>query len=216
MRKTICIDFDGVIHDYSNGWQGVDVFGKPVSGAKEGTAALKKAGWSIIIYTTRNDSQALRSWLQDNNISYDNINVNPNQPEGSEKGKLIANVYLDDRGILFDGNWEKAIERTLAFTPWQEAGNECRGTYMNFSVALGALKRGMKVAREGWNGKGMFLYYVSEGRYPVKMEAAKDIADADGMVSYGAYIAMKTAQGNVVPWLASQTDILSDDWVIVL
>lgn len=61
----------------------------------------------------------------------------------------------------------------------------------------------------------MFLYYVSEGRYPVKMDAAKSIADEDGMVNYGAYIAMKTAQGNVVPWLASQTDLLSDDWVIV-
>ena len=61
----------------------------------------------------------------------------------------------------------------------------------------------------------MFLYYVSEGRYPVKMDVAKSIADADGMVEYGAYIAIKTAQGNVVPWLASQTDVLSEDWVIV-
>lgn len=86
---------------------------------------------------------------------------------------------------------------------------------LNFGNALAFLKEGKKVARKGWNGKGMFLYYVSEGRYPVKMEAAKSIADADGMVKYGAYIAMKTAQGNVVPWLASQTDLLSDDWIIV-
>jgi hypothetical protein len=215
MKRTICIDFDGVIHDYSNGWQGVDVFGKAVNGASEGTAALKEYGWMIIIYTTRNDSPALRKWLSDNNIHYDYINENPNQPEGSDKGKLIANVYLDDRGILFDGNWEKAIERTLGFTPWQEAGNSCCSSYMSFSVALNALKRGMKVAREGWNGKGMFIYYVSEGRYPAKMDIAKEIADEDGLVSYGAYIAMKTAQGNVVPWLASQTDLLSEDWVIV-
>lgn len=215
MQKTICIDFDGVIHDYSKGWQGVDVFNKPVNGAKEGTTALREAGWMIIIYTTRNDTPALRAWLEENQITYDHINYNPNQPEGSDKGKLIANVYLDDRGILFDGNWEKAIERTLGFIPWQESGNSCGGTYMSFSVALNALKRGMKVAREGWNGKGMFLYYVSEGRYPVKMDAARDIADTDGMVEYGAYIAMKTAQGNVVPWLASQTDLLSYDWVIV-
>ena len=86
---------------------------------------------------------------------------------------------------------------------------------MNFGEAIIALKQEKKVARKGWNGKGMFLYYVSEGRYPVKMEAAKNIADADGMVNYGAYIAMKTAQGNVVPWLASQTDMLSEDWIIV-
>ena len=213
--KTICIDFDGVIHDYSKGWQGVDVFDRPVNGAKEGTAALKEKGWTIIIYTTRNDTPALRAWLEENSISYDYINVNPNQPEGSDKGKLIANVYLDDRGILFDGNWEEAIEKTFGFTPWQEPGDPSSSSRMNFSIALGALKRGMKVAREGWNGKGMFLYYVSAGRYPVKMEAAKSIADTDGMVEYGAYIAMKTAQGNVVPWLASQTDLLSEDWVIV-
>lgn len=215
MAKTICIDFDGVIHDYSKGWQGVDVFDKPVSGAKEGTAALKGQGWTIIIYTTRNDTPALRQWLQENHITYDHINKNPNQPEGSDKGKLIANVYLDDRGILFGGNWEKAVEKTLNFIPWQESGDACGTECMNFSIALNALKRGMKIARKGWNGKGMFLYYVSADRYPVKMEAAKEIADADGMVEYGAYIAMKTAQGNVVPWLASQTDLLSDDWVIV-
>lgn len=215
MAKTICIDFDGVIHDYSKGWQGVDVFDKPVSGAREGTAALKEQGWMIIIYTTRNDTPALRQWLQENHITYDHINNNPNQPEGSDKGKLIANVYLDDRGILFDGNWEKAVEKTLSFLPWQEPGNKYSGFLMNFSVALNALKGGMKVAREGWNGKGMFLYYVSEGRYPVKMDAAKDIADKDGMVSYGAYIALKTVQGNVVPWLPSQADLLSDDWIIV-
>ena len=85
---------------------------------------------------------------------------------------------------------------------------------MNFGEALEALKQGKKVARHGWNGKGMFLYYVSEGRYPVKMDVAKEIADEEGMVSYGAYIAMKTAQGNVVPWLASQTDMLGEDWVL--
>lgn len=85
----------------------------------------------------------------------------------------------------------------------------------SFSAALNALKKGEKIAREGWNGKGMFLYYVSEDKYPVKMAAVKDIADENGKVSYGAYIAMKTAQGNVVPWVASQTDLLSDDWKIV-
>ena len=86
---------------------------------------------------------------------------------------------------------------------------------MNFGKVIEALKQGKKVTRAGWNGKGMFLYYVSEGKYPAKMEVAKEIADEDGLVSYGAYIAMKTAHGNVVPWLASQTDMLSEDWEII-
>lgn len=85
----------------------------------------------------------------------------------------------------------------------------------DFGEALKFLKGGQCVARKGWNGKNMFLYYVSEGKYPVKMEAAKPLADENGLVSYGAYIAMKTAQGNVVPWLASQTDMLSEDWVLL-
>lgn len=86
---------------------------------------------------------------------------------------------------------------------------------MSFGLAIEAMKKGKKVARRGWNGKGMFLYYVPEGRYPARTDAAKSIAAEDGKVDYGAYIAIKTAQGNVVPWLASQTDMLADDWEIV-
>lgn len=85
-----------------------------------------------------------------------------------------------------------------------------------FGLAIEAAKKGCKIARRGWNGKGMFLYYVPEGRYLARTDAAKSIAAEDGKVDYGAYIAMKIANGNVVPWLASQTDILTDDWVIVV
>jgi len=83
-----------------------------------------------------------------------------------------------------------------------------------FESALHALKHGQKVARKGWNGKGMFLYYVPSNSYPAQTEAARE-AFGD-MVPYGAYIAIKTSQGNVVPWLASQTDLLSEDWEVVL
>lgn len=86
---------------------------------------------------------------------------------------------------------------------------------MSFGQAIEAMKAGKKVARGGWNGKGMFLYYVPEGRYPARTDAAKSIAAEDDKVDYGAYIAMKTAQGNVVPWLASQTDMLAEDWAVV-
>lgn len=86
---------------------------------------------------------------------------------------------------------------------------------MTFGQAIEELKNGKKVARIGWNGKGMFLYHVSPNRYVAITDAAKSFAGSDGKVSYGAYIAIKTAQGDVVPWTASQTDILSNDWVIV-
>lgn len=84
----------------------------------------------------------------------------------------------------------------------------------NFGEALWALKRGERVARAGWNGKGMWLYFVPANSYPAQTEAAKkNIGD---MIPYGAYIAMKTAQGNVVPWLASQTDLIEEDWTVIL
>lgn len=88
---------------------------------------------------------------------------------------------------------------------------------LTFGQALEALKAGHRVAREGWNGKGMYLYLVPENRYAPTTEAGHAIASnhSDGLVPYGAYIAMKTAQENVVPWLASQTDVLADDWSIL-
>lgn len=84
---------------------------------------------------------------------------------------------------------------------------------MTFDNILIDLKLGKKVARKGWNGKGMYIYYVPAQSYPAVTEVAKE--EFGDMVPYGAYIAMKTAQGNVIPWLASQTDILARDWEIV-
>ncbi|PEM65292.1 hypothetical protein CN613_25445 [Bacillus pseudomycoides] len=85
---------------------------------------------------------------------------------------------------------------------------------MNFGQAIEALKQGKKVARKGWNGKGMFLYYVPSASYPPSTDIAKEAFGGQN-VPYGAYIAMKTAQGNVVPWLASQTDVLAEDWEVI-
>ncbi len=81
---------------------------------------------------------------------------------------------------------------------------------MNFGLALEALKQGQAVNRTGWNGRGMFLYLVPANTYPAQTNVAKGLIGEN--VEYGSYIAMKTAQGNVVPWLASQTDVLADDW----
>ena len=77
------------------------------------------------------------------------------------------------------------------------------------------VKRKQRIARKGWNGKGMFLYYVPENKYLAVTKAGKEIADNNLKVNYGAYIAMYTAQKNVVPWLASQTDMLSEDYYII-
>lgn len=86
-------------------------------------------------------------------------------------------------------------------------------TELSFGTALTRLKDGKKLQRAGWNGKGMYLYHVPAQSYPAVTEIAR--AEFGELVPYGAYIAMKTAQNNVVPWLASQTDILADDWQVI-
>jgi hypothetical protein len=76
------------------------------------------------------------------------------------------------------------------------------------------MKQDKKVARAGWNGKNMFLYYVPSNCYPSQTEIAKE--EFGNHVDCGAYIAMKPASGPIViGWLASQTDMLSEDWQIV-
>jgi len=88
---------------------------------------------------------------------------------------------------------------------------------MDFGNAITAMKSGKKVSRSGWNGKGMFLYYVPANSYPASGNTLGTMKGVfpDDMVPYGAYIAMKTAQNNVVPWLASQTDVLAEDWQVL-
>lgn len=71
---------------------------------------------------------------------------------------------------------------------------------MNFGHALQALKEGHKIARSGWNGKSMWL--------------GLQVPDEHSKMSL-PYIYMFTADERLVPWLASQTDMLADDWMIV-
>jgi len=86
---------------------------------------------------------------------------------------------------------------------------------LSFSSALRYLKDGNKLARKGWNGKDMFLYLVPGSRFIVNRAPLNAIYPEGTEIDYHAHIDMKTAQGYCVPWLASQADLLSDDWVIV-
>ena len=85
----------------------------------------------------------------------------------------------------------------------------------SFGVALAHLKSGGKVAREGWNGKGMFLFLVPGSTFKVNRPPLLGIYEEGTEIQYHAHIDMKTAQGYVVPWLASQSDLLAEDWVSV-
>lgn len=82
----------------------------------------------------------------------------------------------------------------------------------SFSDALEALKLGARVQRAGWNGKGMFLFLIPGSTFEVNRPPLLGIYPAGTVVNYCPHIDMKTADDKIVPWLASQTDILADDW----
>ena len=63
---------------------------------------------------------------------------------------------------------------------------------MDFGSAIMNMKEGHKVARKGWNGKGMFLYHVPAAKYKRCTESSRCIADKIDMIDFGAYIEMKT------------------------
>ena len=86
---------------------------------------------------------------------------------------------------------------------------------MDFGKAIEALKEGKRVARAGWNGKGMFLFLVNGSNFVVNREPLLSILGEGAMVTYRPHIDMKDAEGKVVPWLASQTDMLAEDWAEV-
>jgi hypothetical protein len=79
---------------------------------------------------------------------------------------------------------------------------------MSFGLAIEAMKKGRKVARVGWNGKGMWLHLVRF--YGVIGGCAEGSVPMEQL----PYIQMKTVDDKLVPWLASQTDMLADDWQI--
>ena len=76
---------------------------------------------------------------------------------------------------------------------------------MTFGVAIDALHLDQKVCRAGWNGKGMYLFLVKGSEWTF----TNGKNDNHPLLPF---IAMKTATGEVVPWLASQTDVLARDW----
>ena len=108
------------------------------------------------------------------------------------------------------------------------------GEIGSFGQALKSLKSGFLVTRKGWNGKGMFIFMRPADQLPIQF-VVKDIKSLptgvkqyyaqdlecisekpeEDTVEFTAYLCMKAADGTIVNgWLASQTDMLSDDWMI--
>ena len=113
---------------------------------------------------------------------------------------------------------DDAMSKNVGNIP--EAGARVSRLLGDFGEALYHLKIGKKVCRSGWNGKGMFICRVKADQYVIPFPPYEDFKgdNSEGSpesVKLLPWIGMKTAQREFVPWLASQTDLLAEDWELV-
>jgi len=138
----------------------------------------------------------------------------PNDENGSDEGYLVE--YLDGGEVNHPNH--------VGYISWspkkvfERAYRKVSG--MTFGLAIEAAKKGYKIARNGWNGKGMFIYIVNGTILEKQLlrgevsNVMKDVLVPE--VKICSHFDMKAADGSiVVGWLASQTDMLSEDWLIV-
>lgn len=135
----------------------------------------------------------------------------PSDEDGADEGYLVEYT---------DGGKPNHPDHAgyISWSPKEQFDNAYRKTDgLSFGMAVEALKLGERVARSGWNGKGMWLVLdpgsiVSEAR----VGSAYHRAGITGAFAINGHIDMKTATGEMQPgWLASQTDMLADDWQII-
>lgn len=147
---------------------------------------------------TRGDYNDYRNW------------VLPANEDGTDAGYLVE--YLD--------GGKPNDDRHAGYISWSPkaqfdaAYRDCSG--IACGLAIEALKHGARVARAGWNGKGMWLTLVSgwNGSLTGTLQTSTLVMPPE-WVGYANFIAMYTADQVLVPWLPSQTDILAEDWVIL-
>ncbi len=111
-KPIVAVDLDGTILSYDS-WKGRDHFGQPVAGVVAGLQRLRDKGAIIIVYTCRGNLSGIVDALTEHKIPFDYINSNPLSPNDGSR-KIVADVYLDDRGIRFK-DWTTAPEEVLSF-----------------------------------------------------------------------------------------------------
>ena len=93
--------------------------------------------------------------------------------------------------------------------------DELRKGNGSFGSAVEALKIGKKVARSGWNGKGMFAFFVEGSIFKVNRKPLNEIYEEGTEVTYRPHIDLKAVDGSVGVWNPNMMDILAEDWMIL-
>lgn len=133
----------------------------------------------------------------------------PSDEDGSDKGYLVEYV---------DGGKANTAEYAgyVSWSPkdvFDRAYRPCDN--LSFGDAIEAAKKGAKISRAGWNGKGMFVFLVPGSTFKVNRPPLLGIYPEGTEINYRPHLDMKCVDGHIVPWLASQSDVLADDWTIV-
>ncbi|EGL2187070.1 TPA: DUF2829 domain-containing protein [Salmonella enterica subsp. enterica serovar Lehrte] len=138
----------------------------------------------------------------------------PENEEGTDEGFLVE--YLDGGKPN-----TQAYSGYVSWSPKDVFDKAYRrASAMSFGLALEAMKEGFQVARHGWNGKGMWLKLVNPPQSAIPADWHYEVTCGDEYTLEPSlkllpWIGMKTADGGFVPWLASQTDMLADDWIVL-
>lgn len=134
--------------------------------------------------------------------------VLPEDEDGNDDGYLVE--YLDGGKPNVAGH-----EGYVSWSPKAQADAAYRETSgMTFGLAVEALRKGLSVARNGWNGKGMFVYLVPANAYPAQTPVAKSFFGESSLVPYNAYLAIKNVDNTVSTWVPSVNDVLAEDWSV--
>lgn len=96
VKKTVAVDFDGVIHLYSKNYHDGTIYDPPVPGSLAGLSYIERLGFQIVIFTARPNRREIRHWLKKNGFP----------PYKVTNRKPPAILYIDDKGMRFE-SWEK-------------------------------------------------------------------------------------------------------------
>jgi histidinol phosphatase-like enzyme len=113
-RRTIAVDFDGVIAEY-DGYKGAGVLGDPRPDVLEALRTLEGEGWKIVVHTTRGEGE-IKNYLAQHQIPCHEINLNSDYK--TQGVKPVADVYWDDRAVCYTGDARRDLDLIRGFRTW--------------------------------------------------------------------------------------------------
>jgi len=188
---------------------------------------LHDPAWQAEARAVVAEADQIQNWMRSNGASFQCAHdamgacILIDTPEGQMRAnpgdwiiKGVKGEFCPIKSEIFSQTYEPAegmpAEPDMSVATYEPATYEMaiyagRGRLMDFGDAIRAMRDGERVCRGGWNGKGMWLKLVTPENYDVGVKIV-------GGLKMLPWIGMKTAGNEFVPWLASQTDMLAEDW----